>query len=50
VRKSNQRAFSLYTKLGFIVVGEFYSNELEENEYLMLVHVEHVASITNQIG
>jgi RimJ/RimL family protein N-acetyltransferase len=49
VRKSNQRAFSLYTKLSFIVVGEFYSNELEENEYLMLAHVKDIASFTNQI-
>jgi ribosomal protein S18 acetylase RimI-like enzyme len=46
VRKSNQRAISLYEKLGFSNAGEFYSRELGEAEYLMVVSVHKVASIT----
>jgi RimJ/RimL family protein N-acetyltransferase len=46
VKKANQRAVSLYKKLGFSIAAEFFSQELNEAEYLMVVLVTQIASIT----
>lgn len=47
VRESNKRAVSLYKKLGFATIGIFYSSRINESEYLMVVLVDQVASITS---